>query len=260
VLVVICTIANLLGLEVTEYIGKSMLFFDMIGTAIASFSNGLTAGISVALLSGFFGTFLLGDNHYFLFSIVNISGAIGWSVLPRTGRSIFGARIFDPEFPFAYRRELGNILMLGISVGVLCTFASFVVQRYVLDFSMHGPGGIYAVTAGSYTAMNNTVMVLGLHNIIGEFLLIGGVDLHQEIILFLSAAISNIPDKMIATVTAVFVIFTVGTLPNYALHKEAINRDRQLTNCTVIDHKVILLLLALGVSGVIFLVRMECHA
>jgi hypothetical protein len=237
-LVLACTALNLAGLISTQEIGWSILFFDMIGTAVASMLGGAAAGVLVALITGLFGSWILGHQEYTLFSIVNICGALLWAIAPRTGANILGGGMFNPSFPIAYRRGMTNILVLGFIVGICCTLFSFIIQAYILHMKANADiGPIASFSGGTSTSLNNINMAISLDH------MLGGGYISRDGILLISSAISNIPDKIIATVSAVFLIFAFGTLHNYKEQKEAMRNDRKLRNCNVIDNRWLLITL-----------------
>lgn len=232
-LVIICTFLNLIGLFGTEEIGWSILFFDMVGTAVASLLSGATAGILVAVLTGWIGSRALGHPQYFLFSMVNIGGALLWAVVPRMGRASFGGELFNPSFPAAYRRGMLNIVILGFAVGVCCSILAFVIQTYVIPLSsvLHGAAP-NTVGAGTATARNINFITRSIITSIGT-----GDGTSSEISSLISSVISNVPDKIIATVTAVILIFSFGTLPNYQAQKKAMREDYNFRNSRLIDNR-----------------------
>jgi hypothetical protein len=92
-------------------------------------------------------------------------------------------------------------------------------------------------SGGTATSLNNIRMALSLDR------MFGGGAFSRDIILLIASSISNVPDKIIATVSAVFLIFSFGTLPNYIRQKEVMRKYAHLKNCKVIDNRVLLMFL-----------------
>ena len=235
-IVTVGLVTNLAGLGVTQTIGWSLLFFDMAGTAFASLLGGAVAGLIVAIFTGLVGAWWI-DPHYYIFSIVNIAGALLWAMLPRLGVQRVGGDMFNPH---SYRRGLLNILAVGTVVGVICGIISWVIQAYVFKMSVLINNDI-AVSLGSGTATshNNIAMVRILAKM--------AVNNHipPDVVIAFSALISNIPDKIIATATAVMIIFMFGTLPNFKQQKEYIRKNAQIVNLKWIDNRVLLFITCL---------------
>jgi hypothetical protein len=217
-LILTCVILNLSGIAVTQAVGISIFFFDMIGTAVAALLSGMTAGVVVAIISSTVGTIIVGKDSYCIFGVVNIMGAIGWSVLPRIGWPWLGSDIFNPDPSTGYQRLAFRIFVVGSLVGLGCTLASLLLLIGI--FGIDSPAGqqfIAVASSGSATGQNNSLLAAVIHNLISGSAVPHGSILTNAISLF----VSNVPDKIIATATAVALIFSFATLPNFRSQKDA---------------------------------------
>jgi hypothetical protein len=207
---------NLEGIAVTQAVGISIFFFDMIGTAVAALLSGLTAGVLVAIASSTVGALIIGNGSYCIFGVVNIMGAIGWSVLPRIGWGWLGSDIFNPDPSAGYQRLAFRVFVVGSLVGLACAVVSLVLQIGI--FGLDAPAGqqlIALASSGSATGRNNSQLAALIYSFIS-----GIHSSHPPVITaIVSLSIANIPDKIIATVTAVGLIFSFATLPDFSKQK-----------------------------------------
>jgi len=82
VIVAACVALNFAGIEVSRKL-DSLLFLDLIGTAVASLIYGPIIGIVVGFLTNGIAEFWGGQEHYFLFALVQATSALVWGFAPR---------------------------------------------------------------------------------------------------------------------------------------------------------------------------------
>lgn len=251
------TALNVIGLLATQVVGWSIFFFDMAGTAFASLLGGAVAGLLVAILTGSAGGLLVSPQYY-IFSVVNIAGALAWAILPRLGRPGIGAGLFDP---FSYRRGMINIVLVGLIVGCICSVVAFVVHAHVLnltdaiDPANSAKSGLSGITdAGTNTSRNIVTVIRETSEMLVNSSLPG-----EAIIAAITIAI-NVADKIIATVTAVTLIVMFGNLPKFSEQKKFIRKRSDLVNSKFIDHRAFLLaLFVIQVGSITYVTWQATH-
>ncbi|MEP9358428.1 hypothetical protein [Sphingomonas sp. KR3-1] len=227
---------NMLGLALTQWLGWSLLFFDMIGTAVASLLGGAAVGLVVALISSVLGSLSIHDPTYLVYGYVNIVGALAWSVLPRTGRGYLGCYVFNIGKGATYRRAFSNIVLLGTATGFATSIAAWVITTFIL----HGHI-VVAYGAATATGANNAVLT---ENLIAITHASDGLAKH--FIVLLASMITNIPDKIISTASAVILIISYRTLPNYREQKRIIRENVSLPDAKIVGNRYILLMTCFG--------------
>jgi hypothetical protein len=90
------------------------------------------------------------------------------------------------------------------------------------------------MSAGTLTSRNNVEMIQSISAMLHK------LRLNNDAIIFISTFITNVPDKIIATATAVVLIFLFGTLPNYKTQKRIIRSNHDVVNSKFIDNRVLL--------------------
>ncbi|MBO9714005.1 hypothetical protein [Sphingomonas sp.] len=228
---------NMLGLALTQWLSWSLLFFDMIGTAVASLLGGAVAGMLVALASGALGSLLAHDPTYLVYGYVNIIGALVWAVLPRTGRPIFGCYVFNLGDGATYRRAFFNIMVLGIVAGLATSLAAWTITVFVLPAS----GDNLSFGANTAAGTNNRVLTAALIGITHA-----DTGIVQKMVILLSSSITNIPDKIIATASAVLIIISYKTLPNYKRQKITIRSNSTPIGATIVSNRFLFLAICAG--------------
>jgi len=112
------------------------LYLDMTGTAFVSFAFGPWAGIAVGVSTTLFGMVMDGDFSGWLFSLVQVTGAVLWG---------FGFRRWFGQKPWRF-------LLLNLLVAVACSIVAVPIILYALGGTALLPGG---------TSLAQTIMELG---------------------------------------------------------------------------------------------------
>jgi len=85
VVIAFCVALNFAGIEATRKL-DSLLFLDLVGTAIASLVYGPILGILVGFLTNAIAELFAHQPHYFLFAIVQAISALFWGLIPRLAK------------------------------------------------------------------------------------------------------------------------------------------------------------------------------
>lgn len=221
---------NLSGILLTQYMGWSLLFLDMIGTASASFIGGLPAGLSTAFLTGVAGQAMMPRGDYLLFSISNMVGAFVWAMAPRTGRPLFGSYIFSTNRAAKYRRIFANMFVLGGLVAIFTSFSSFIVEFFILRTKKI----IYSGSTSDVNSFGTTVSennLILLRELINLFPITKGVEDYATFAL--SIFVTHLPDKIITTAVAIVVVLSWGSLPNFTKQKEILRNKLKFDGIVV---------------------------
>jgi hypothetical protein len=182
----------------------------MIGTAIASLTSGIIAGLLVAISTAVLGSTFTSE-AYLLYGVANCVGAIVWAVLPRMGLPALGSELFNPTLDGGYARKFKSVVALGTAAGMMTAIFSTIVRWSLsLSHDISEPDARTA-TAGSQVGLNHDVVAASVIQATEQF--------QSQIIywsvLFLDSMVFNVFDKILSTVTAAVIIYSIGTLPNY---------------------------------------------
>lgn len=217
---------NLTGFVATQYLGSSVLFLDMIGTAFASLTKGLGYGVVVGLASNFFGQFLpagwfpasYDPDSYRWFALANVAGAVSWCILPRlwiVGSDRFNwwpkRDIFLPNPEFGYRQLLWQICSVGTIAGIVVALVGFAIQQLVL-----GCGANPEICA------NASVTTSTASSISQAFASILGNEPSARILTLLAF---NVVDKILTTAAAIALALSLSHLPDYRKQMEHLRGD-----------------------------------
>lgn len=211
---------NLIGLEITQAVDVSIFFLDMIGTAIVSLLSGVSGGLLVALGSAMVGSLFIGDAYIF-FGIVNAAGAICWAVLPRTGKRVWGADLFNPDAKGGYLRLSLRIFAIGGTTAIACVLASLLIFYLILGFDNPDSTAIASVINSGSATGRNTLKLISVIYQEGWSSFLGN---SSAIPLTLMLLASNLPDKIICTLIAVIFAFSWSVLPDFTKQRTTIIR------------------------------------
>lgn len=211
-----CVFWNLAGLLLCMGIGSPILFFDMTGTAIASLSRGLGYGVVVALTSNLVGALLLppliGFNPevYIWFGFTNAIGAVVWALAPRA--IVYAqARLNKPHKDFfstdaskiGYRTLLYQIVLVGVIAGIIVGLFALFTQRLALGCTIENQMKLCVETSPAFRS----------GYIISTFFHSGGG--YDWLLPAVSLILFDILDKIVATASAMMIIFIFHRVPNY---------------------------------------------
>jgi hypothetical protein len=206
----ICIVWNLAGLVLCIVIGTPVLFFDMTGTAIASLSRGLGYGVVVALGSNLVGALFLpalpgfDPNIYMWFGFTNAVGALVWATLPRLIVHFQKGSHHDflsTNTCAGYRTLLFQIASVGAAAGIIVGLAGLLTQNVALGCAGPDP---------SLCTKANPAVRTGY--LISNFLHWGAFDWALP---YVTLLFFGIMDKVVATASAMMVIFVFYDVPNY---------------------------------------------
>jgi energy-coupling factor transport system substrate-specific component len=92
-IIAVCVALNLIGVLISREL-ESILFLDLVGTAIASLIYGPIHGALVGFISNGIGEYL-GFKYYFLFALVQAISAAAWGIIPRLSKGYLCTDFFN---------------------------------------------------------------------------------------------------------------------------------------------------------------------
>jgi hypothetical protein len=199
-----------------------VLFFDMTGTAIASLSRGLGYGVVVALASNIAGAIFLpalpgfDPDIYMWFGFTNAVGAIVWATAPRiiVHFQKNSSRDFLSTDPSAgYRTLLYQISAVGAVAGLTVGLAGLLTQYLALGCSS---SDMLPCTQANPAVRSG--------HLISTFFHIGTLDWMLPGLTLLSFGIL---DKIVATASAMMIIFMFHEVPNYNQQSKKLKSYRE---------------------------------
>ena len=194
-----CIFLNIIGSTLSQKL-DSVIFLDLVGTAIGTFIYGPIFGIFVGLSTNLLGEFIFGWDFYALFSVIQIACALIWGLTPR----LFRGR--NCSYPF---RDHGDYKFSAyahkaISISILALLSNFVASLYtgfiVWNFSdqiMCGSAQFSMIPAGSRSICSMSALIFGDGNFTFDYVALK---------VSLSAFLLRAADHFIAISIAVLII------------------------------------------------------
>jgi hypothetical protein len=194
--VIIGIILNLGFYEITSRIG-SLLYLDMIGTAMVSLAYGPFHGALCGILSAFIGGTWVFQTDYSAFALVHVVGATIWGVLPRLLRGRLCSDIFNPGY--TYSQQFIGMLWIGAFSGLMCGIVAklvsfgFALPQEAIPADLMGDNRHEALHAFTLEIVNKLIHCEGI------------CDTPEWLFFAMYQAIS-IPDKIVIFATGVILI------------------------------------------------------
>lgn len=133
VVIAFCVGLNFAGIEATRKL-DSLLFLDLVGTALASLVYGPIIGILVGFLTNGIAELFGNQEHYFLFAIVQAVSALFWGAAPRIlhGRALtdFFNDDADQRHSYDYSHLFWGIIWFSLASHLLASFTIGVLMHF----------------------------------------------------------------------------------------------------------------------------------
>ena len=206
-IIAICVALNCVGGYFSRKVG-SILFLDLIGTAIASLTYGPVHGALVGYLSNAINEYF-GIQFYFLFAPVHAASAAAWGILPRLLRGRYCSDFFNDGKeamaangpPYGYAHLLFGFLWVSFVSNLLASAAiAFTLTIYPNDLSCAA-----AIKTASTTTDPEMVLCEAARQ------LFSATDYNFEwpfLKITLAKALFGWPDHLIALAVAVLLVAT----------------------------------------------------
>jgi hypothetical protein len=133
-IIAVCVALNLVGVLISREV-ESILFLDLVGTAIASLIYGPIHGALVGFISNGIGEYL-GFKYYFLFALVQAISAAAWGIIPRLSKGYFCTDFFNDgrdkaEIKYDYPRLFWGLIWVSFVSNVLASLTiAFLMSAY----------------------------------------------------------------------------------------------------------------------------------
>jgi hypothetical protein len=140
-IIAVCVALNLIGVLISREV-ESILFLDLVGTAIASLIYGPIHGALVGFISNGIGEYL-GFKYYFLFALVQAMSAAAWGIIPRLSKGYLCTEFFNDRgdkavIKYDYPRLFWGLIWVSFVSNVLASLTiAFLMSAYSDHLSCH---------------------------------------------------------------------------------------------------------------------------
>lgn len=137
VVIAFCVALNFVGIEITRKM-DSLLFLDLVGTALASLVYGPILGILVGFLTNAIAELFAHQPHYFFFAIVQAVCALFWGLIPRLAKGALLTDFFNdalearqkPKHQYDYSHLFWGIIWFSLASHILASLVIGVLMHF----------------------------------------------------------------------------------------------------------------------------------